>query len=214
MVHFFPAASRLDTERAPSLNRRAHSRNTLREAANDSPSDSHSTRPSHINWLQQNSMAQATTTQAGPSTPRRPRSVRLSRSASLSAIPAPPPALRRQSSLISSHSLQLATSSRTGTNPAAAPVHPAVKQLSPISERSYVPTPRQEHLMDVEPTTPVSISEPRQCSCVPVQCDSTFLLFSHRFDVFCLLTTSIETVDLRSVNELPPHKRNAHPSPG
>ena len=162
MAHFFPAASRLDTERNPSLNRRAHSRNALREAANDSPSDSRQTRPSHINWLQ-NSMAQTTTTQAGPSKPRRPPSVQLGRSASLSALTSPPPTLRRQSSLISNHSLQLGKSgtSRAGTNPAAAPV----KQLSPISERSYVPTPKQEQLMDMEPTTPISIGKPRECSC-------------------------------------------------
>jgi hypothetical protein len=161
MANFFPAASRLDTERTPSLNRRAHSRNALREAANDSPSDSRPARPSHINWLQ-NSMA-TTTSQAGPSTPRRPPSVQLGRSASLSALRSPQPTLRRQSSLISNHSLQLGKSntSRTGTNPAAAPV----KQLSPISERSYVPTPKQEHHMDMEPTTPVSIGKPKQYSC-------------------------------------------------
>ena len=156
MAHFVPAASRLDTERSSSLNRRAHSRNALREAANDSPSDSRQARPSHINWLQ-NSMA--TTQQAGPSTPGRPPSVQLGRSASLSALTAPQPALRRQSSLISNHSLQLGKSntSRTGTNHATAPV----KQLSPISERSYVPTPKQEYLVDGEPTTPVSIGKPK-----------------------------------------------------
>lgn len=159
MANFFPAASRLDIERTPTLNRRAHSRNALREAANDSPSDTRPPRPSHINWLQ-NSMA---TTQAGPSTPRRPPGAQLGRSASLSALTTPPPALRRQSSLISNHSLQLnkSSTSRTGTNPGAAPI----KQLSPISERSYVPTPKQEHLMDMEPTTPVSIGKPRQCPC-------------------------------------------------
>lgn len=157
MTHFFPANSRLDTERAPSLNRRAHSRGTLREASNDTPSDSRQSRPSHINWLQ-NSLA--TTPQTGPPTPRRSSSARLGRSASLSALTAPPPALHRQSSLISNHSLQLA-SSRTG-NPAAASAHPVVKQLSPISERSYVPTPkREQYFMDAEPTTPVSIGEPR-----------------------------------------------------
>src|SRR6266403_1214829 len=155
MAHFFPAASRLDIERTTSLNRRVHSRNGLREAANDPPSDSRPSRPSHINWLQNSIMA--TTTQAGPSMPRRPPSVRLGRSASLSAIGAPPPALHRQSSLISNHSLQLdkSSTSRTGTKPAA-----PVKQLSPISERSYVPTPKQEHHMDVEPSTPVSIGKP------------------------------------------------------
>jgi hypothetical protein len=163
MANFFPAASRLDTERTPSLNRRAHSRNALREAANDSPSDSRPARPSHVNWLQQSSMA---ATQAGPSTPRRPPSVQLGRSASLSALRPPPPALRRQSSLISNHSLQLDKSStsrtsRTGTNPVAAPV----KQLSPISEQSYVPTPKQEHFMDMEPSTPVSIGKTTQCWC-------------------------------------------------
>lgn len=155
MANFFPAASRLDIERTPTLTRRAHSRNALREAANDSPSDSRPSRPSHINWVQ-NSMA---TTPAGPSMPRRPPSAHLGRSASLSALTSPPPALRRQSSVISNHSLQLdkSSTSRTGTNPAA-----AVKQLSPISERSYVPTPKQEHLMDMEPTTPVSIGKLRQ----------------------------------------------------
>ena len=159
MANFFPAPSRLDIERTPTLNRRAHSRNALREAANDSPSDSRPARPSHINWLQ-NSMA---TTQAGPSTPRRPSSVQLGRSASLSALKSPQPVLRRQSSLISNHSLRLdkSSTSRTGTNPVAAPV----KQLSPISERSYVSTPKQERYMDMEPTTPVSIGKPKQCSC-------------------------------------------------
>jgi len=154
MANFFPAASRLDIERTPTLNRRAHSRNALREAANDSPSDSRPARPSHINLLQ-NSMA---TTQAGPSMPRRPHSAQLGRSASLSALASPQPALRRQSSIISNCSLQLDKSStpRTGTNPVAVPV----KQLSPISERSYVPTPKQEHSMDMEPTTPLSIGEP------------------------------------------------------
>jgi hypothetical protein len=167
MAHFFPAGSRLDVERAPSLNRRAHSRNTLREASNDLPSDSRQSRPSHINWLQ-NSLA---TTQTGPAMPRRPPSARLGRSASLSALGAPPPTLHRQSSLISHHSLQLA-SSRTG-NPAAASAHPVVKQLSPISERSYVPTPkREQYAMDVEPTTPGSIGKPRQCPCSRInKCD-------------------------------------------
>ena len=161
MAHFFPAGSRLDTERAPSLNRRAHSRNTLREASSDSPSDSRTTRPSHINWLQ-NSLAM---TQAGPSMPRRP-SVRLGRSASLSALVPPQPALHRQSSLISNHSLQLdqSATSRTG-NPTTASAHPVVKQLSPISERSYVPTPRREFATDVEPSTPVSIGKPGQYPC-------------------------------------------------
>ena len=160
MANFFPTASRLDTERSPSLKRRARSRtrNTLQETANDSPSDSRPARPSHVNWSQ-NSMA---TTQAGPSTPRRPPSIHLGRSASLSALRSPPPALRRQSSL-SNHSLQVnkSSTSRAGTNPAATPV----KQLSPISERSYVPTPKQEHPVDTEPTTPVSIGKPKQCSC-------------------------------------------------
>ncbi|KAH9996302.1 hypothetical protein BJV77DRAFT_174390 [Russula vinacea] len=158
MAHFFPANSRLDTERAPSLNRRAPSRNTLREAANDSSSDS---RPSRINWLQ-NSTSSTATTQAGPSLPRRPPSVRLGRSASLSALVAPPPALHRKSSIISNHSLQL---DKPASGSAAA-AHPMVKQLSPISERSYVPTPlREQYAMDVEPTTPLSIGKPRRCPC-------------------------------------------------
>lgn len=163
MAHFFPAASRLDVERAPSLNRRTHSRNVLREAGNDSASDSRSSRPSHINWVQ-TSLAAA---QAGPSMPRRPPSARLAigRSASLSALP--PVVLHRQSSLISNHSLQLdkTTSSRTDTPASAsaktASARPKVKQLSPISEQSYVPTPRREQFMDAEPSTPVSISKPQ-----------------------------------------------------
>jgi hypothetical protein len=159
MAHFFPANSRLDTERAPSLNRRAHSRNTLREAANDSASDG---RPSRINWLQNSTSPATTATQAAPSLPRRPPSVRLGRSASLSALAAPPPALHRKSSLISNHSLQL---DKPGSGSAAA-AHPMVKQLSPISERSYVPTPqREQYAMDVEPTTPLSIGKPRRCPC-------------------------------------------------
>ncbi|KAH9988089.1 hypothetical protein BJV74DRAFT_796348 [Russula compacta] len=158
MAHFFPAASRLDVERAPSLNRRTHSRNASREAGNDSPSDSRPSRPSHINWMQ-SSLAPA---QAGPSMPRRPPSARLSRSASLSALP--PAVLHRQSSLISNHSLQLDKTAGSRTdNPASASAqtasaHPQVKQLSPISEQSYVPTPRREQFTDVEPSTPVSIS--------------------------------------------------------
>jgi hypothetical protein len=159
MAHFFPAASRLDVERAPSLNRRASSRNLTRGASDDLPSSSRQSRPSHINWLQNSSAM----TQAGPSMPRRPPSVRLSRSASLSALGGLPPTLHRQSSVISNHSLQLSTStsSRTG-NPAAASAQHAAKQLSPISERSYIPTPkREQYLMDIEPSTPVSIGEPK-----------------------------------------------------
>jgi hypothetical protein len=174
MAHFFPAASRLDTERNPSLNRRAHSRNTLREAtaSNDTPSDTRSSRPSHVSWLQ-NPMA---TNQAGPPMPRRPPSARLGRSSSLSAIP---PALHRQSSVISNHSLQLDSSSTR--NPAAASTHPGVMQLSPISERSYVPTPgtprREQFTMDVEPTTPISIGKPDDAR-VPVERDSHSFLFT------------------------------------
>ncbi|KAI0301241.1 hypothetical protein BC826DRAFT_555989 [Russula brevipes] len=152
MAHFFPANSRLDVERAPSLGRRTQSRPALRETADDASSDSRATRPSHINWLQQNSLA---ATHAGPSTPRRPASVRLGRSASLSALAGPPPALHRQPSLISNHSLQL-DRSRTD-NPGAASARPTIKPLSPISERSYIPTPkREQHFGDVEPSTPVS----------------------------------------------------------
>lgn len=165
MAHFFPAASRLDTERAPSLNRRASSRNLTRGGSEDLPSSSRPSRPSHINWLQNPSA----TTQAGPSAPRRPPSVRLSRSASLSALGGLPPTLHRQSSLISNHSLQLSTStgSRTG-NPAAASAQPVAKQLSPISERSYISTPkREQYSMDIEPSTPVSIGEPTWDLCSP-----------------------------------------------
>jgi hypothetical protein len=165
MAHFFPAGSRLDTERVPSLNRRTQSRNTLREAtgSNETPSDSRPSRPSHVNWVQ-NSMAM---NQAGPPMPRRPPSARISRSASLSALTAPPPALHRQSSVISHHSLQLDKSAGSSTgNRTAASTHPVVKQLSPISERSYVPTPKREQFaMDAEPTTPISIGKFRICSC-------------------------------------------------
>ncbi|KAI9513445.1 hypothetical protein F5148DRAFT_1278817 [Russula earlei] len=155
MAHFFPAASRLDVERTPSLNRRASSRNLTRGHGDNPSSDGRPSRPSNINWLQNSS----TTTQVGPSMPRRPPSVRLGRSASLSALGTPPPTLHRQSSLNSNHSLQLSTAAapRTG-NPAATSAHPTAKQLSPISERSYIPTPkREQYSADVEPSTPVSI---------------------------------------------------------
>jgi hypothetical protein len=156
MANFFPAASRIDIERTPSYTRRTPSHSVLREGGDgrDSPSDSRLGRPSHINWLQ-NSLA---TTQTGLPTPKPPPSVRLGRSASLSALPAQPPPLRRQSSLASNHSLQL-TGCRT-QNPNAASAHPTTKQLSPISEQSYIPTPKRElYSTDVEPSSPVSAGE-------------------------------------------------------
>jgi hypothetical protein len=156
MVNFFPAASHLDVERTPSLNRRAQSRNTLREGSDGtpSPSEGRQSRPSHINWLPSPS---STTQQAGPSMPRRPPSVRLGRSASLSALAGAQPTLHRQSSVISNHSLQLDRLAGS-----AASAHPTAAQLSPISERSYVPTPKREQIFtDVEPSTPVSIGEPQ-----------------------------------------------------
>jgi hypothetical protein len=160
MANFFPAGSRLDVERAPSLNRRTHSRGVLREAGDDSSSsDGRQSRPSHVNWLPSPS---ATTQQAGPPMrmPRRPptasTSVRLGRSASLSALAGSAPTLHHQSSVISNHSLQLDRSAGS-----AVAAHPTIKQLSPISERSYVPTPkREQYFAEGEPSTPVSVGEP------------------------------------------------------
>jgi hypothetical protein len=173
MANFFPAASRIDVERTPSYLRRTSSRSALREGGDDrdSPSDSRLTRPSHISWLQ-NSMP---STHAGPTMPKNPPSVRLNRSASLSALPAPAPSLRRQSSLVSNHSLQLNQSS--GSNPKAAAAQHTVKQLSPISEQSYVSTPRRELCQaDMEPSSPVSAGELEWGggggACVPSDCDS------------------------------------------
>ncbi len=148
MAHFFPAASRLD----PSL-RRATTRSTLREAGDDAPAEGRVSRPSHINWLQNSLVA----SQADPSMPKPPpqASTRLNRSASLSAIPAPPP-LHRQSSLISNHSLQLDRLVGYRTDNSAGPLQ---KPLSPISEQSYVPTPTSKRDLfstDVEPSTPLS----------------------------------------------------------
>jgi len=160
MANFFPAGSGLDVERAPSLNRRTHSRGVLRESGDDSSSssDSRQSRPSHVNWLPSSS---ATTQQAGPSMPRPPPSARLGRSASLSALVGSPQPLHRQASVISNHSLQL-----DGQAGSATAAHPTVAQLSPISEGSYVQTPtptptqkREQGFTEVEPTTPASIGE-------------------------------------------------------
>ncbi|KAH9054663.1 hypothetical protein EDB87DRAFT_1428270 [Lactarius vividus] len=153
MANFFPAASRLDVERPSSL-RRTPTRSVLRETGNETQADGRQGRPSHVSWLQ-NSLAAS---QAGPPMPKRPPSVRLGRSASLSAIPAPLP-LHRQSSTISNHSLQLdrLASSRTD-GPSA---QPPAKPLSPISEQSYVPTPTSRRDLfptDMEPGTPVSVA--------------------------------------------------------
>lgn len=145
MAHFFPAASRMDVER-PSSHRRTPSRD-------DSTAQP---RPSHINWLQ-SSLAASSQVGIPIPMPKRPPSARLGRSASLSAIPAPPP-LRRQSSLVSNHSLQLDRLAGCHTDgPSAA------KPLSPISEQSYVPTPTSKRDLfstDVEPSTPVSVGKP------------------------------------------------------
>ncbi|KAI0299430.1 hypothetical protein B0F90DRAFT_1818178 [Multifurca ochricompacta] len=151
MAHFFPAGSRLDVERPSSYTRRTPSRNVLREGGDDSPAESRLGRPSHINWLQNSLSA----TQASPPMPKRPPSARLGRSASLSALAAPSP-LHRQSSLISNHSLQLdRLAGCRADNPDASSTQPLAKPLSPISERSYVPTPKRE--LDVEPSTPISV---------------------------------------------------------
>ncbi|KAI0267429.1 hypothetical protein BC834DRAFT_968931 [Gloeopeniophorella convolvens] len=157
MAHFFPAGSRLDVERPPSRTRRTPSRLILRDHASTSASastlasapddDTRVGRPSHINWLQN-----AAAAQAGPSMPTRPPSARLGRSASLSAIAAPPP-LYRHSSLMSNHSLQL--DALTGCGAAQG------KPLSPISEQAYTASQKRElYYVDgslVEPSTPVSI---------------------------------------------------------
>ena len=167
MANFFPAGSGLDVERTPSLNRRARSRGALRESGDDSSSssDGHQSRPSHINWLPSSS---ATTQQAGPSMPRRPPSVRLGRSASLSALAGSPQPLHRQASVISSHSLQL--DRQAGSATAA---HPTVVQLSPISERSYVQSPKREQGFTEEPSTPASIGKPQWVPALPQSvCDS------------------------------------------
>ena len=156
MAHFFPAASRMDVER-PSSHRRTPSRD-------DATTEGYQTRPSHINWLQS---SLAASSQIGIPMPKRPPSARLGRSASLSAIPAPPP-LRRQSSLVSNHSLQLDRLAGCHTDgPSAA------KPLSPISEQSYVPTPTSKRDLfptDVEPSTPVSVGKPEKWGCI-TKCD-------------------------------------------
>src|SRR6266850_1469798 len=201
MANFFPAASRIDV---PSLNRRAQSRNTLREAeaGSDTPSDGRQSRPSHINWLPTPS---TTTQQAGPPMPRRPPSVRLGRSASLSALGGSQPTLHRQSSLISNHSLQL--------DKPAGSAHPAAAQLSPISERSYIPTPKREQIFtDVEPSTPVSIGESKWNLHFGRARVIRILLHTCRYFLFRLLAETPEAVDLRNLDELPSHKRNIHPS--
>ena len=157
MAHFFPAASRMDVERPSSL-RRTPTRSVLRgETGDDTPADGRLSRPSHINWLQS---SLAASSQAGASMPKRPPSARLGRSASLSAIPAPSP-LRRQSSLISNHSLQLDRLAGCQTDGPSAQAQ--AKPLSPISEQSYVPTPTSKRDLfptDVEPSSPVSAGKP------------------------------------------------------
>lgn len=200
MANFFPAGSRTDVERTSSFNRRTQSRGVSRESGDDSSSDSRQSRPSHINWLPSPS---ATTQQARPSMPRRPPSVQLARSASLSALAGASPTLRRQSSLISNHSLQL-------DRPAAsATVNPTVKQLSPISERSYVSTPKREQCFtDVEPSTPVSVGKPKRGLRFRRVRVSRILLHTRRFFVFRLLAATPEAIDLCNLNELPSHKRN------
>jgi hypothetical protein len=153
MAHFFPAASRMDAERPPSL-RRIPSRGF----SDDATAEGRQTRPSHINWLQSSSTASSS--QTSIPMPKRPPSARLGRSASLSAIPAPSP-LRRQSSLISNHSLQLDRLASCQTDGPS--THGQAKPLSPISEQSYVPTPTSRRDLfptDVEPSTPVSVGKP------------------------------------------------------
>ncbi|KAF8270033.1 hypothetical protein EI94DRAFT_1723680 [Lactarius quietus] len=144
MAHFFPAASRMDVE-PPSLRR-----TPTGGVSDDASSEGRLSRPSHINWLQS---SLAATAQAGIPMPKRPLSARLGRSASLSAIPAPPP-LRQQPSNLSNHSLQLDRLAGCQTDGA--------KPLSPISEQSYVPTPtskRDVFPTEVEPpSTPVSVA--------------------------------------------------------
>ena len=105
-------------------------------------------RPSHTNGLQS---SLAASPQAGIPMPKRPPSVRLGRSASLSAIPVPPP-LRRQSSLVSNHSLKLhrLTGCHMDGPSAANPLsseHSYV--LTPTSNRDSLPT-------DMDPSTPGS----------------------------------------------------------
>jgi hypothetical protein len=172
MANFFPAGSGLDVERTPSLNRRTRSRGVLRESGDDSSSssDSRHSRPSHINWLP--SPSPATQKQVGPSMPRRPPSIRLGRSASLSALSGSPQPLHRQASVISSHSLQLDRQAASATA-----AHPTVGQLSPISERSYVQTPKREHgFTEVEPSTPASIGKSQWVPALPHRvCDSQIL---------------------------------------
>jgi hypothetical protein len=149
----------MDVERPSS-----HRRTLTRGVSDDHSAEGRQSRPSHINWLQSSSAASS---QASIPMPKQPPSARLGRSASLSAIPAPPP-LRRQSSLVSNHSLQL---DRLTGGPSAA------KPLSPISEQSYVPTPtsrRDLYSTDVEPSTPVSLGKPGNGGCIPLGkcCDS------------------------------------------
>ncbi|KAH9169321.1 hypothetical protein EDB89DRAFT_1908627 [Lactarius sanguifluus] len=155
MAHFFPAASRLDVERPSSL-RRIPTRNVLRETGDETQADGRQGRPSHINWLQSSLAA----SQAGLPMPKRPPSVRLGRSASLSAIPAPSP-LHRQSSTISNHSLQLDRLASSRTDGPSAQPQAKPMPLSPISEQSYIPTPTSRRDLfptDVEPGTPVSVA--------------------------------------------------------
>jgi len=179
MANFFPAGSGLDVERAPSLNRRTHSRGVLRESGGDdssSSSDSRQSRPSHVNWLPSSS---ATTQQAGPSMPRPPPSARLGRSASLSALVGSPQPLHRQASVISNYSLQL-----DGQAGSATAAHPTVAQLSPISERSYAQTPtptqkREQVFTEVEPTTPASIGELLWVPALPLRVRDSRILSSH-----------------------------------
>jgi hypothetical protein len=192
MANFFPAASRMDVERPSSLRRSVTpTRSLLRgETGDDTPADGHSSRPSHINWLQNLS-------QAGPSMPRRPPSARLGRSASLSAIAAPS-LLRRQSSLISNHSLQLDKLAGCQTDGQGKP-------LSPISEQSYVPTPTDKRDLfptDVEPSSPVSVGKPHRNGLQSPGCVLIHRAFSRSFYLLRLLTTSLEAIDLSNVDQL------------
>lgn len=191
-AHFFPAGSRLDVERPSSL-RRTPTRSVVRSESSDdtTTSDGRSSRPSNINWLQ-NPLAAS---QAGAPMPKRPPSARLGRSASLSAIPGPSP-LRRQSSLISNHSLQLDRLVGSHTDGPSA--------LSPISEQSYVPTPTSRRDLfptDAEPSTPVSVGKLHQVACKNPGC-VIHCAFSRSFYLLRLLTTSLEAIDLSNVDQL------------
>ena len=192
MAHFFPAASGMDVERPPSLRR-----TSSRSVSDDATAEGRQSRPSHINWLQSSSTASSS--QASIPMPKRPPSARLGRSASLSAIPAPSP-LRRQSSLISNHSLQLDRLAE-GLSPQG-----QAKPLSPISEQSYVPTPTSRRDLfptDVEPSTPVSVGKPEMgCNVCPWEGDVLIhrAFFSRSFDLLRLLTTSLEAIDLGDID--------------